>query len=377
MKLAIFKFVSFSFILLVSCNDSNFAQTKTKADVAKNSSKRIADSNAPAKGYKYFEFKDEKLGMLSTRVQIPKDWKRSVDSKYLFEGPNDMKMGSAQKSPNYFYSEDPNMVNYYQMKGIQNYYPLSLDEITKQFFVPYAEQNDMVLVDTFPMPKLAEKNKGFQELNYTSEPTRYEVKSIGLEWKDNKGRRYITALNRLIIWSNNQLAWGFYNQHIECNSADYQKAKKIFIDVLMSEQHNTDWVFKKNQIQAQKYKQSYLAHQARMDALKLNSSNSSFTSSSSSSIGDTYSDILDISHSGYLKRSNMTSHGQTRTVNMISERNVISNHNTGEHYNVQAGSKYYWVNNNGKYFGTDNINYDPRIDNRINKTEWTQFKIEN
>lgn len=73
----------------------------------------------------------------------------------------------------------------------------------------------------------------------------------------------------------------------------------------------------------------------------------------------------------------MNSQGQTRTINAIGERNVISNYSTGERYTVQSGSKYYWVNNDGKYFGTDNPNYDPRTDNRINNVEWSQFQIDN
>ena len=90
-----------------------------------------------------------------------------------------------------------------------------------------------------------------------------------------------------------------------------------------------------------------------------------------------YSEISDISHAGYLKRSDINNAGHSKSVNMIGERTVIANHETNEHYNVQSGNKYYWVNNNGEYFGTDNSLYDPRIDNKINGSEWVKFEKEN
>jgi hypothetical protein len=46
----------------------------------------------------------------------------------------------------------------------------------------------------------------------------------------------------------------------------------------------------------------------------------------------------------------MTNAGQSKTVNMIGVRSTISSMATGQQYNVQAISKYYWVNNNGEYF---------------------------
>jgi hypothetical protein len=61
---------------------------------------------------------------------------------------------------------------------------------------------------------------------------------------------------------------------------------------------------------------------------------------------------------------------------MIGERSLIANHETGEHYKVDAGSNYYWVGNDGRYFGTDDPLYDPRTDQRVNEIDWTKFVVE-
>lgn len=376
MKLAILKISVMIFAFFMSCKKEYAMKDSSLKHI--DYQEKTTDTSKQKKGYKYFEFMDEELNILSTRLLLPNSWERSSETNYAFEGPNDMRIGIVQMSPLSFYTEDPSMIDTYRMNGIENQYPLTLNEITERYFMPYAQQNNMQLVNTFPIPEISKKSVAFLKLNYTSTPTKQEVITIGLEWKDNEGKRYLTVLRRFVYTRNNQLSWGFINQHIESKKADYEEAKKTFIDAILSEQHNTDWLYKKNKIAAQKAQQQFQAHQARMNAIQLNSINSSFTSSSSStSVGDIYSDILDINHAGYLKRSNMTSHGHSKTINTIGNRSVISNHNTGEHYNVESGSKFYWVNNNGKYFGTDNANYDPRTDRKINQTEWSQFEIEN
>ena len=60
---------------------------------------------------------------------------------------------------------------------------------------------------------------------------------------------------------------------------------------------------------------------------------------------------------------------------MIGEQSVISNVNTGEMYKVDAGYNNYWVNGDGKYFHTDNSNYDPRMDNSISNQQWERFEV--
>lgn len=385
MKLLPINIVALLF-LLFSCKneqktqDSNFDSGQLSfetEEVTKTQGQPVikTKNETTTRGYQYFENYDPIVKMVSGRVQLPNGWRRvKNDKQYQYEGPNDMKIGRIQMSNLFSYTEDYGMLQTFQMSGTPNQYPMSINQIVETYFMPYANENNLQFIKSFPLPKVAEKSKTFLELNFKSQPTQIETESAGLEWKDNKGRKYLTILRKTVYKTYNQWSWGFLNQHIEAPASKFDNAKKIFIDMTLSEQHNTDWLYRKNQIAARKANQQYQEHVARMNAIKLNSSNSGF---SSSSVASTYSDILDINHSGYLKRSDMTSHGQTRTVNMISERNIISNHNTGEHYNVQAGSKYYWVNNNGKYFGTDNPNYDPRIDRRINQTEWSQFNIEN
>ncbi len=357
MKSSILKTLLLLSTLLMSCKKDYALQVASNDSYEQES--RNFDPNKLKKGYQYFEFRDNDLRIQSTRIQLPKSWKRSNSTNFLFEGPNNMRIGNTQMSA----------INYNR--------PLDIYQIIETYFVANSENGDRP-INIYELPKIAKKSKDFLELNYSNVPTQYNVTAYGIEWKESNGINYFTVLRRIVTSAYNSTSWAFMNQHVEAPNQYYDAAKTIFIDAILSEQHNTDWLYKKNKQLAQKLHQQYKVHQARMDALKLNSTNSSFTSSTSSSnVGNIYSDILDINHSGYLKRSNMTSHGQSKTIRGINETSIISNHNTGEHYSVPAGSKYYWVNSNGRHFGTDNANYDPRTDRRINQTEWSQFQIEN
>ena len=175
--------------------------------------------------------------------------------------------------------------------------------------------------------------------------------------------------------------WTLQSTELEAPEAYFKDAKEAYIFGLANTQLNMQWqqaknmellksIRNNNQFWENATRQSRIAHNQRMAAIESRGN-------TARSIGNTYSDILDISHAGYLKRNDMNNAGHSKTINMIGERSVISSMATGERYNVKAGSKYYWVNNDGAYIATDNSFYDPRIDKRINQTEWSQFQIEN
>jgi hypothetical protein len=91
------------------------------------------------------------------------------------------------------------------------------------------------------------------------------------------------------------------------------------------------------------------------------------------SVGGTYSDILDISHQGYLSRDNINNADHGSGINAIHNTTVIGNHETGEHYNVDGNNNYYWVNDDGVYIGTDNALFDPRLNQATRSAQWNRF----
>jgi hypothetical protein len=62
-----------------------------------------------------------------------------------------------------------------------------------------------------------------------------------------------------------------------------------------------------------------------------------------------------------------------RFVDTITERTKMSDPSTGQQYKVDSGSSHYWMNRDGQYFGTDNVNYDPNRDQEMNRQNWQKL----
>jgi len=94
------------------------------------------------------------------------------------------------------------------------------------------------------------------------------------------------------------------------------------------------------------------------------------------SVADTYSDILDISHQGYLSRDSINDQGHARSVRAARDVTLIGNRETGEFYDVDGNNRFYWVDQDDTYIGTDNALFDPRQNPATNEADWTRFHRE-
>jgi len=319
-------------------------------------------------GIKQFPIMDKPTGLVSGTIPFPSNWRRSKQKEFLFEGPNNIRVSGAFNS-SFMFTNNQEVAWLFQQQGIQNVPPMSIDQIINQFFMPHARKTGRTLTNKYPLPELAKSIKLLISQFYVSMPTQKDIKAYGLEWKDNNGMSYITVLHIEVAYTNNSSSWNFINQYLEAPHGQFKKAKEAFLYGLANTKYNPQWILARNRKDSKISDRQYQGHLSRMAAINARGN-------ASRSVGDTYSEILDISHAGYLRRNDINSNGHSKTMNMVNGRTVIGNHSTGEHYNVQSGSNYYWVNNNGKYFGTNNSLYDPRTDNRINSTEWTQFQTE-
>ncbi len=320
------------------------------------------------KAIKYFQSIDQSTGMVSSSYPFPSNWKKSEQPGYLYEGPNNIRI-SSYTSNSFQFTNNQEMAYMWQQQGVQNVPPMAVEQIVEQYFMPIARETGRTLSKSYPLPELARSLTIFHSLLFVSVPTQRDIKAYGLEWVDGNSMSYSSALTITISYSQLSSSWTLGNQYLEAPNAHFEKAKEAFLYGITNFDLNPQWLQVCNQRDAKKAGIMYQEHLGRMAAINARTS-------SSKSVSDIYSEISDINHAGYLKRSDINSASHAKVINAIGERSVIGNHNTGEHYNVQSGSKYYWVNNDGKYFGTNNSLLDPRIDNRLNNTQWTLFQEE-
>lgn len=373
-------FLVIAFVMLSACNSS---ASKPQVDVSENSNPDQAQAKMvrhEEDTLRYHYYKDPQNGMVQYRAPVPVSWIGSTDSNadIYIKGPNGIVINKTQ-TENFVYSPDPFMLQTMRQMGKRVSPVMSLEAIVRQHIKPQAEAQGYSFVTSYPMPEV---NSFWQKFlaSMLQTGSRRESTVLGTEWSDNSGNKSFVMITQTIMTKQNTITWGLQTTELEAPAAHFVEAKDAFIYSVVNTEINPQWIQMKNgelrgQIRrndafwTQKSRESARAHQQRMAAIKS-------WGNTSRSIAKTYSDISDISHAGYLKRSDMISAGQSKTINAIRGRTVIGNQNTGEYYNVDAGSKYYWVNNRGEYIATDNSLYDPRIDNSINDAEWTKFNVE-
>ena len=365
------------FILCVSCN---FMAADKSIEYANNeNSYNQSNSN----GLKYHNIYDHENNMVLCRIPLPKNWTYNArkNAPITITAPNNIKVNKTE-TQNYVYANDEfalQSIKQLNNPNVQISPVYNLQQILQNHIIPSAQSQGYQLLNNFDLPEVVSFWKQFNSgMLKTGSSTQYNV--MGTDWQDSNGNKSCIVLVQSIITKDNFVYWTLQTTELESPENYFVDAKKSFLYALANTQINMEWQQMKNNellrnirnnnaFWANATRESQIAHNQRMAAIKS-------SGNATRSIGNTYSDILDINHAGYLKRNNMNSSGHSKTVDMIGERTTISSMATGERYNVQDGSKYYWVNNNAQYFGTDNSFYDPRTDNRVNNQQWTQFEIE-
>lgn len=266
-----------------------------------------------------------------------------------------------------------------QMQGQILAPPMSSEQFLNQYIRPNAEADGYHFVKSYALP---EASGLWQRLIYALPRTGSQstVEALGAEWTTPSGTKSLIVLITYYTQYLQSVVWGVQTSELESNPSYFEEAKKAYIYSYANAQLNPQWVqhmggqlvgniSRTKDFWAKASAQSAAAHQQRMSAIAARGA-------SSQSTGSTYSDILDISHKGYLNRSNINSEGHDKTVRSINEVALIGNHETGEHYEVPTGANYYWVSQDGYYFGTDNALLNPNSDNRMNDKNWTKFAVE-
>jgi len=390
MKTIKITFYSIGIFFLLACNNGNAQKNNSEANKQSkanngmnNTTENIAmlqsESMKGIEATKYNEFIDQKNGLVQTRYPIPKSWNvNSVNSPIYIEGPQGLKVHKME-SESYAWSNDPMVLETIQMSGHAIGQPISNQQLLNQVIKPNAQSQGYKFLKSYEVPEVSGLyQKLFNAMPNTGSQRR--VEAMATEWENNQGSKSMILMVRYDIIKSQVVNWTIQTTEIEASDDYFAQAKNAYIYSLANAQINPQWIQvmngqlmhniqKSNEFWNRAAQQSAAAHAQRMQAIAA-------AGNTSRSIGDTYSDILDISHKGYLNRSNMNDVGHSKTIRGINETTLIGNHETREQYNVPSGSNYYWVSNQGTYIGTDNALFDPNIDNRTNDDSWTKFAKE-
>ncbi len=371
--------------LLLGCGACKAQETTNQSETAESSNdvdtieQIFQKSMKDIETTKYHEFIDPQSGLVQARFPIPKSWKvNHIDNPIYIKGLNNLRVYKTETSQ-YTWSNDPMMQQTLQMSGQMLARPMNIRQVLSQFLQPNIEAQGYKFLKSYDLPEVS----GFWQRLFNAMPntgTQRQVEALGTEWKTPKGTKSLIVLVRYQFTKQQTILWNIQTTELETEPGYFEKAKNAYFYSAANAQINPQWIQyangqlmgnirKTNEFWREASAQSAAAHNQRMNAIATRGK-------TATSIGDTYSNILDISHKGYLTRSNIDDSGHSKTVRAIQGTNLIGNHETGEHYSVPSGSNYYWVSKDGIYFGTDNALFNPNTDRQMRDKDWTKFVVE-
>ena len=343
-------------------------------------------------GLKVIEEFDPALRMVASRMSIPADWEKPVSPSrnkdgipIIFQSASGVVVLENQVRTSHIASGDPQLDQIARSKNlmVENYVPL--ENLIKPILVAEARKNGSKLIRSYKVPELLNFHR--QEL-HDNAWYQNRFNTLGLDWDLGNGKHaaYL-AVEVLSVPTQRSLREGLNGRahtgrliafrYIEAPVALFAQARDAYIASIANIEINVVWlklaqrkqqeilagIEARGRAEVEGWKRAERAEAARGQAL---ASAASATSAAQSQLGKTYSDILDINHSGYMARSNVQYAGHQSVIRGIHERTIVGSSNSGERYSVHAGSKHYWANPaTGEYLGTDNSLFDPRKNNQL------------
>lgn len=318
---------------------------------------------------KYFNTIDSRNGMVMSRIPFPSSWQKSNDGQYLYTGPNSIKV-HGERGGSYMFSNDPQMNQMYQQSGMQVQLPKSIDQVINEGFMEYANKINRKLVRKYPMPQFAAWDKQFDDQLYKSMPSQKTFNVMGLEWRDPDGTSFLTILHHFVSYDQYGGYWGITYSVLESSEAVFEQAKNQYINGLLNQQINPQWLQAVNQKDMQIAQQSNAAHQQRMAGIK------SFGDQNTARYNERMA-AMDQNMESWRANQASGDRSHSQFIDYVNDKTNVSDPNTGQTYKVESGANQYWMNNQGEYIKSDNSLYDPNLDENTNNQTWTEYEEQN
>lgn len=318
---------------------------------------------------KYFNTIDSRNGIVMSRIPLPSSWQKQNGGDYLYTGPNGIKI-HGERGGSFIFSKDPQMNQIYQQSGMQVQLPKSIEQVINEGFMEYANKINRKLVRKYPMPQIAAWDKQFDDQLYKSMPSQKTFTVMGLEWRDPDGTSFLTILHHFVSYDQYGGYWGITYSVLEASEGAFDQAKTQYINGLLNQQINPQWLQAVNQKDMQIAQQSNAAHQQRMANIK------SFGDQNTARFNDRMA-AMDQNMASWRANQAASDRNQEQFVDYIYGNANVRDPNTGQTYKVEAGANQYWMNNQGEYIKSDNSLYNPNLDQNINNQTWTEYEEQN
>ncbi len=236
----------------------------------------------------------------------------------------------------------------------------SIDQMIQQQFLPGLRSSGTNIGRIIDLQGIANNDARLYKQLWKYAPSQDHHAAKGIEiTQASTGYKGIIIVH--FMYSASQLgSFSFQYSHVLTTTSNkYEKVKNQLIYALENSKPNPQWIAQHNNKEQMRAQQSDMAFQQRMRVNQRNFDASQQQYNSGKSVGD-------IIHDGYMNRSKMQDEGHSKTINGITEQQTMVNPYSGENVQMDSGYKYYYMNQFGEYFGTNDEFYNPEGDQNLN-----------
>ena len=306
----------------------------------------------------FHELRDDQRKMVMAYLPLPSDWKikDKVDNEGVCAtGPNNVKV-YGERSDNFVFSQLPGFNEMVSNQGDQVKPLKNIEQLVKEDFTPLFEKEGLKLVTLYSLPKQKAYDENYEQFVFKPVPMQKTFDVMAAEWEHTNGTMSLLVIRQYISYTQEACYWGYRISGLEAPKANFELAKTNYLYALENTKFNPQWLQTCYMEDAQTSARMNRIHEDRM--MQLRAEGQAIIER-----GKAHSAVVDRNHKLF-----MDAH---------LERQYVANPNNGQTYQVDAGSKEYWMNSSNEYISTDNVLYDPNTDNSVNSESWTKMTINN
>lgn len=346
--------------LLMGCKETDAQKSREVS-----SDTTTKQTEAPVKEDNYwqklvmYEMKDAK-GIVTAVMPVPETWTSATL-------PNGLKMMSGP-SQAFIYMKDPSMQYAYQASGMQmRSYP-GTEAVVQQDFIPWGNSQGFQYVKHYELPEIAKVDQWYVDQLYQVAPRENICRVLGIEYKDKSGKPQFIVARISIMNSGDMQNWSYYCSHITSDTDAFELIKKQYIFSLSNMRYSLEPIMAYNRAEMEKEGRSWQQFNARMAA-----NQAAFDAQQRAHVNK--SEAINNAIMGAYNSRNATSDKiQGRFIDAIREETNVVNTSSGTVYKVAEGANHYWMNSDGDYFGTQKQDYNPNLDESVNRQKWEELK---
>ncbi len=328
------------------------------------------DDGQGAGGMRTHTIQSPQFGMAMSQMELPADWQLTQDPRngnWSVKGPGVKVENSGTLM--FSHSQDPsaNQMAQYSGQKVRPFVPA--EHVVQQDLIPWMTQQGCTFVGQQDAPAVASADQRGMDPLYSVAPTRRTCYANASEWNKSDGTKVFVVMHQCSFEGQGSINWGYQLTILDCTKANFGTAKAGLMHGLASVRYNPQYFAAYNANEQRQMQQSWSQHNARMQ------NNQAAFDASQRAYRENANATNEAIMGTYRNQRDASDRGQDQFINYVRDEQNAVDPNTGQPIKIESGYNQYWMNQNGQYYGTDDVLTDPNVGNTTNDV-WQQVPTE-